>query len=64
MKQKFWGIVAILLGVWEAAAFSGKCPTITTTWRCLHAKRPRGAWAVLLAFEVGLLAHMKGKPWL
>ncbi len=54
---EFYGVCAVILGVWEAAAYRRYAPTITSTMR-RH-------WSLRLAFSLwllGLARHILRAP--
>lgn len=54
-----WGVCAVTLGVWEAAAVTtGRLPTVSSTWARFCCRRRTVARLVFVLWAAGLFRHL------
>lgn len=56
VRRNAWGVMAVALGAWEAAAFVAGRPTVTA--RCRQIRRHPAGKALLAAWLLGLGWHL------
>jgi hypothetical protein len=61
-RRDAWGAQAIALGVWEAAAFLGACPTVTGAVASLRRRYGRSADLAVAGWLLGLGLHLYRRP--